>query len=106
MAKNSDQNRFFAHVAQCVERQLQEWDEHYEVMVAKMPDFFCVVRNKEQSIYFTISEKEARELQNQSPYMLDKKIWLELYRQGVKLQDGPGNYLAYVFNDKIPGLSG
>lgn len=102
MAKNFDNERFLLHVAECIERQLKEWDENYEVMVAKMPDYFFVIRNAKKSIYFTITEKKAKELQEEFIFALDRHIWLELQKQGVKLQNGQGNYLSYVFSGEIP----
>lgn len=40
MAKNYSSEKFLVHVATTVERQLQEWNEQFEIMVAKLQNYF------------------------------------------------------------------
>lgn len=100
MAKNYSSEKFLVHVATTVERQLQEWNEQFEIMVAKLQNNFWIVRNGEESIYFTITEQEVEQLQNKSPYSLDRRIWEELENHGIDIKIGPGNYMSYVFPDR------
>lgn len=96
MSKQADNEKFLKLVATCIERQLQEWDKNYEVIVMKMKDYEFTIRNKETEYCLQLSENEAALLQQQGPYRLDRRIWEELRDQGLPIQRGYGNYIDTV----------
>ncbi len=97
MSKNLRTEDFVIHVAKTIEKQLKEWDPKYEVLLLKMEDYILVVKKNDDDVSVTISETECQILKDHSPYALDRKIWQDLYLQGIPLYDGPGNYMQYVF---------
>lgn len=88
---------FLQHVGKMIERQLQEWDENYEVNIMKMENYLFVVKNRDKSYWVEITEKELIELQNRSPYSLDYKIWTMLAVQGIEIKFHSGDYLLKVY---------
>lgn len=94
MSKNLSNEAFVLRVGQTIEDQLKEWDEAYCVNIMKMKDYIFVVKHGEKDYWLEMTEEELAKIQDQSPYSLDAKIWLELERQGVAIQLGCGNYLG------------
>jgi hypothetical protein len=97
MSKSMKGEDFIIHVATCIEKQLKEWDEKYEVSLLKLANYELVVLNKDKVYQVTISEEELEYLQHKSPFSLDYQIWKELQNQGIKLIRDKGNYLEHVF---------
>ena len=83
-------------VGEGIEQQLKEWDEAYEVNIMKFKDYIFVVKNGATCYEVFISESLLAELQEQSPFSLDQKIWLELEAQGLEVVMGYGDYLMKV----------
>ncbi|WP_099363609.1 hypothetical protein [Fredinandcohnia onubensis] len=100
MSKSMESEKFFIHVATCIEQELQEWDPDFKVMVMKLKNYELFVTGKQDSLQFTIAETEINNLQQRGPYALDRKIWRELEQQGLQIIRGSGNYLGYVFMEK------
>ena len=48
MAKNMENEKFLEHVGWVLERQLQEWDESYQLRVFKQEDFIISVQNNKK----------------------------------------------------------
>ncbi|WP_143469661.1 hypothetical protein [Lentibacillus sediminis] len=97
MSKNLKAEEFLLHVGgNCVERQLKEWDDNFEVNIMKFKDYVFVVKNGEKYYEMTLSEEDVESLKNRSPYALDREIWMELKGQGVAVFDGYGDYLERV----------
>lgn len=90
MSKNVSAEKFLLHVATCIEGQLKEWDTNYEVYVMKFTDYQFVVKNGEKYIELKLTADEVTQLQSQSPYSLDKRIWTELKEQGLTILMGMG----------------
>lgn len=99
MSKSLKAEQFIIHVISCIEKEIQEWNPNFNVMLLKLQNYELFINGKE-SYQVTISESEARTLQHQSPYSLDRRIWLELKEQGLEIIRGYGNYLDYVFSEK------
>lgn len=93
MSKNLSGEDFIKHVAHSIEKQLQEWDEHYEVFLMKLADYEFMIKNKDTYYHVQISQLELETLQNKSPFSLDKRIWLDLKDQGLPIIMGLGDYL-------------
>ena len=96
MAKNLSPEEFLIHVANEMECQLQEWDSDNEVMVMKMGNYEFIVKNKETYYSVFCTEEELKNLQKESPYSLDQKLWRELQKEGLKIIKGIGNYIEFV----------
>ena len=96
MAKNYDGESFLLHVAEVIERQLKEWDEAYEVLVMKLIDYEVVVKKENRSYELSLTEKALLSLQQKGAYALDRYLWLELEKQGLKIVRGNGNYIESV----------
>lgn len=96
MSKSYSNEEFIIHVGETIERQLQEWDEAYQVNIMKFKDYIFIVKKGDIDYRVDISEQSLAELQNKSPYSLDKRIWLELKNQGLEIKMGYGDYLHKV----------
>ena len=88
---------FIKHVAGVIERQLKEWDDHYEVFLMKLAYYEVIIKNGETYYHADLSEQELETLQKKSPFSLDRNIWLELQNQGLPIIKGIGDYLDKVF---------
>jgi hypothetical protein len=96
IAKNYSGEQFLLHVSEVIERQLKEWNEGYEVLVKKLMDYEVVVKKENRNYEVLLTEKELFSLQQKAPYALDRYLWLELEKQGVKVVRGNGNYIESV----------
>ncbi|WP_154663566.1 hypothetical protein [Neobacillus dielmonensis] len=96
MSKNYSTERFLLHVANCVEGQLKEWDEKYEVLVLKLKNYEFIVKMGDQDYYLPLPEEEIAALQQMGAFALDRRVWRELENQGLPIQRGHGNYINYV----------
>jgi len=97
MAKGTDPERFIIHVANCVERELKQWDENYRVVMMKLQNYEIYINYEDTSYHLTISEDELVELKQKGPYSLNQRIWFDLQNQGMEIVMGYGNYLEYIF---------
>lgn len=91
---------FLLYVAKTIEKQLKEWDMAYEVLVLKLKNYEIMVKNMETYYHSTVSEWELFQLQCQSPFAVDKKLWRDLMNDGLPIKKGTGNYLDLVFRDE------
>ncbi|WP_456274761.1 hypothetical protein [Bacillus sp. AK031] len=91
---------FLKHVAVIIERQLQEWDVNYEVLVMKFKDYELVVKNWNQEYQINLTEQEIDVLKSKGLFKLDQRIWTEMIDQGLTLQKEYGNYLSKVLQGK------
>lgn len=96
MSRHLGEEDFLIHVSKTVERQLQEWDENYEVIIMKFSNYEWNVKIDERYYHIELSDEEVKELQHRDPYALDRKLWKELQEQGLKIVRGFGNYLDFV----------
>ncbi|WP_068672195.1 hypothetical protein [Oceanobacillus sp. Castelsardo] len=97
MAKNLEGEKFLNHVIEVIEKQLQEWNENYKIEVTKTEGYSLSVQDSTQTAKISISNSLLESLQLQSPYSLDRYIWIELKENGVEIGDANDNYLDYVF---------
>ncbi|WP_042458743.1 hypothetical protein [Neobacillus dielmonensis] len=63
----------------------------------RLTNYEVMIKNGETYYHVELSEQELDFLQNLSPFSLDRKIWLELQKQGIHIMKGFGDYLAKVF---------
>ncbi|GIN61790.1 hypothetical protein J27TS8_17830 [Robertmurraya siralis] len=97
MAKYFNEEDFLIHVSKTIERQLQEWDNSYKVMIMKLENYLWTARNVDNDYELLLSEHEINVLQKKDPYALDREIWNELQKQGLMILNGYGNYLDQIF---------
>lgn len=97
MAKNYCAEKFLLHVANCIEGQLKEWDENYEVILMKMQDYEFIVRKGVEEYHTLLTENDIEILKQSGPFQLDRKIWKDLENQGLPILKGFGNYLETIF---------
>lgn len=97
MAKSFENEAFLLFVGVTIEKQLQEWDERYEVNMMKLVDYHFVVKNGETYYDTVITEAQVAALQDSGPYALDRVIWQGLEKDGLTILEGFGNYLKMVF---------
>ena len=68
MSKNLGHEEFLQHVGNTIEKQLQEWNENYQVNIMKMENYHFIVKNRDKDYWLEITEEELIKLQNKSPY--------------------------------------
>lgn len=99
MSKSYDVESFMIHVVTTIERQLKLWDERVEVNLLQdligKHIYFVIVRFDEKTFKVPLSEEEARALQDESAFAVDRYIWRGLVKQGLSLRETEGNYLTY-----------
>lgn len=95
-ARDFNVEKFLLYVAECIEWQLKEWDQQYEVLVMKLQDYQLIVKYGERDYSVKLSEEEAFLLQKTSPYRLDQEIWKGLEKQDLEIKKGFGNYIEAV----------
>ncbi len=96
IARHKSGEEFLKHVVGIIERQLKEWDDRYEVIVMQLVNYEMFVTNEEQYYHVTIPEQEVHLFQKSGPFILDRKIWRELKKQGLPIVKGDGNYIDVV----------
>lgn len=97
MAKRFSVEDYLLKVAESIEYQLNEWEKGYELLVLKLADYEIWVKKDDEYIYeLSISEGLAKELQNRSPFSLDRELWSQLEAQGLKIKKGYGNYMDVI----------
>lgn len=96
MAKHFRAEDFLIHVSKMIERQLQEWNNNYQVIIMKFDKYEWNV--KIDDVYYTIdlTEDEINELKERDPYALDRKLWKDLQSQDLEILKGYGNYIDFV----------
>lgn len=97
MAKNHYAEDFLIHVAELIEKQLQKWDEKYEVFVMHLKNYEITVKNNEQYYHATLTDDKIRNLQKKDAFALDRQLWTELKKNGLVIKKCEGNYLNEVF---------
>ncbi len=97
MAKNQTAEQYVTFVARCIEKQLQEWDDHYKVKVLHRQDYTIIIQNKQLYTMISLTESELVSLHSRSPYTLDRHIWEEMQKNGIEIKEAKGNYFSYVW---------
>ncbi|MEK4029612.1 hypothetical protein MKZ02_13885 [Pseudobacillus sp. FSL P4-0506] len=98
LAKMMSNESYFYHVINCMDVQLNDWgqeaillfdwNEYEEVIYAS----FII----EDYLYtFSLDKEKVAELQEKSPYSLDRYMWEALVKQGFHLQES--NYIHMAF---------
>lgn len=98
LAKVMDQESFFFHVINCMEKQLADWD--YDTLLLfnwdKQEDYVSglfIIDGFSHS--FTVTKQMLKELQAEAPYALDCVIWEALVEDGLILKQS--NYIDKAF---------
>lgn len=97
MATSFTTRKFFKKITHDIHLQLSQWESNVEVEVESWRSYVVKVRYVNQTFRMTFSKNEIDLLQNEGPYALDRVIWNELVKNGLKLKVSEGNYLAMVF---------
>jgi hypothetical protein len=97
MARNQNSHEFFKHVIHCIERQLKEFNEHFEVMVWNVEPLIIQVHGDERSWFVSVLNNEIAKLQKQDPYALDRLIWKKLQEVGLHVEPTT-EYLQWVLS--------
>ncbi|WP_046176154.1 hypothetical protein [Domibacillus indicus] len=98
LAKVMDQESFFFHVINCMEKQLIDWGNepillfNWEKHSKDVGGFFLV---DGFSYFFTFEKQALKQLQNQSPYAVDRALWESLVENGFVLKES--NYIDKAF---------
>lgn len=101
MSKSTETEIYLKHVVETIARQLEMWDEHYDVKL-----FQDLLDEKKYEVIVTLEEKTyhlhlelslAAALQDKSPYSLDRYIWERLKEEGLVIEKTHGNYLEKCF---------
>lgn len=98
LAKVMDQESFFFHVINCMEKQLIDWGSdtvllfNWEKEVSSVSGFFII---DGFSYSFLFTKNELKQLQDQSPYAVDRRIWETLIDEGFILKES--NYIDKAF---------
>jgi len=97
MSKSMETEMYLTHVVKTIRRQLENWDERYEV---KLQQDLLEETNYEVNV--TLEDKTYRihldyptvaALQDKSPYSLDRHIWESLKSKGLVIEKTHGDYL-------------
>lgn len=90
LAKVMDQESFFFHVINCMEKQLVDWGSDTMLLFSwehKSEDVsgFFIIDGFSHS--FLLNKHTLRQLQAQSPYALDRTLWESLIHDGLILKE-------------------
>ncbi|WP_394233508.1 hypothetical protein [Niallia oryzisoli] len=96
MADAMSSEEFLIQVATDIEKQLQEWNPDYEVIVMKLENYEFVVKIHEEYYEMNFSEIMLETLQKKDPFELDRTIWQELQNKGISIIKGTGNYIDFI----------
>lgn len=98
LANVMDQESFFFHVINCMEKQLIDWDNDpillfdWDELSKNVSGIFIIDRS---SYVFTFEKKQLKDLQEQAPYALDRLLWERLVEDGFVLKES--NYIDKAF---------
>lgn len=98
LAKVMDQESFFFHVINCMEKQLSDWGNdtlllfNWERQSDNVSGLFII---DGFSHSFILTKQMLKELQAESPYALDKVLWESLIEEGLILKES--NYIDKAF---------
>ena len=97
MSKSKEPEAYFKHVVKTISRQLDKWDERYEVKLLQnlldetKYDVIVTLGDNMYQVNLELPLVEA--LQNKSPYSLDRHIWESLKKEGLTIEKTHGDYL-------------
>lgn len=98
LAKVMDQESFFFHVINCMEKQLLDWGNdtlllfNWERQSDNVSGLFII---DGFSHSFILTKQMLKALQAESPYALDKALWESLIEEGLILKES--NYIDKAF---------
>ncbi|OLN21601.1 hypothetical protein BTO30_14050 [Domibacillus antri] len=98
LAKVMDQESFFFHVINCMEKQLVDWGSdplllfNWEKKEKNVSGSFII----DGFLYeFSLGKEQLKLLQQRSPYAVDRMIWEELISNGFVLKES--SYIDKAF---------
>ena len=101
MSKSTEPEVYLKHVVNTVGRQLDKWDEDYEVSLLQdlldETSYDMVVRLEDKIYQVNLELPLVETLQNKSPYSLDRYIWEGLQGGGLVIEKTHGDYLEKCF---------
>jgi hypothetical protein len=90
LSKVMDQESFFFHVINCMEKQLNDWENDTMLLFnweKKPKDVSGIFIIEGFSYAFTLEKEHLKSLQEQAPYALDRLLWEELVTSGFILKE-------------------
>ena len=97
MSKSTEPEVYLKHVVNTVGRQLDKWDEDYEVSLLQdlldETSYDMVVRLEDKIYQVNLELSHIAVLQNKSPYSLDRHIWEGLQAEGLTIEKTHRDYI-------------
>jgi len=97
MSKSTEQEVYLKHVVNTIGRQLDKWDERYEVKLLQNlldeTSYDVIVKLEDKTYKINLELPLVESLQNKSPYSLDRHIWESLKKEGLTIEKTHGDYL-------------
>ncbi|WP_046181035.1 hypothetical protein [Domibacillus tundrae] len=99
LAKVMDQESFFFHVINCMEKQLVDWGVNTMLLFnweKQSEDVFGFFIIDGFSYSFVLNKQTLRQLQAQSPYAIDRALWESLIQDGFILKESSYIHKAFM----------
>jgi len=97
MSKSMETEMYLTHVVETIDRQLEKWDEHYEVKLQQdlldETSYEVTVHLEDITHRVHLDFSTVATLQDKSPYSLDRHIWESLKSKGLVIEQKHGDYL-------------
>ena len=97
MSKSMETEMYLTHVVETIRRQLEKWDENYEVKLHQdlldETSYEVIVTLEDKTYHVHLDFPTAAALQDKSPYSLDRHIWESLKSKGLVIEQTHGDYL-------------
>src|SRR5699024_1360064 len=97
MSKSMETEMYLTHVVKTIRRQLEKWDERYEVQLHQdlldETSYEVNVALEDFTYHVHLDFPTVAILQDKSPYSLDRHIWELLKSKGLVIEQKHGDYL-------------
>ena len=97
MSKSMETEMYLTHVVETIRRQLEKWDERYEVKLhldlLDETSYEVIVNLEDITHRVHLDFPTVAILQDKSPYSLDRHIWKSLKKEGLMIEQIHGDYL-------------
>jgi len=101
MSKSFEIEDYLNHVVTTIGRQLNMWDERYEVSLfhdlLAETNYEVIVKLEDKTYQVDLELSNVAALQDKSPYSLDRHIWESLKNQGLVIEKTHGDYLEKCY---------
>ena len=97
MSKSMETEMYLTHVVKTIRRQLEKWDERYEVKLQQdlldETSYEVNVILEDVTYHVHLDFPTVVALQDKSSYSLDRHIWESLKSKGLMIEKTHGDYL-------------